>query len=576
MIAACPTETDPFAYMPVDFTKLTAYQELLIFMLRNLGLKQYRRYNEGCYIQIISPPQDIIGDGVLRQYPTHAWEHVCDIKEIIQQCATKEDVFAQWKNMNSGNNLKSLAEYLSICNEIEFQPLIPNRHWHEFINGLYCTETTTFHPWGDAAISSDVVACNYHKVLFDTDIFQCANPMEVETPFFHQILMSQLEAKPSFNGESAEAYEMRKREANEVIEWVYVFLGRLLFGVGELDAWQIIPFFCGKAGTGKSTILKAAGWFFREEDVETLANNSQKDFGLETFLGKLMWRCSEVKRDFQLDQAQLQSMVSGESMCILRKHKTAINVTWTVPGIMAGNEVPTWRDNGGAVARRVVVIKCETNIEGRRDPQLENKIRLEMPNLLHKCAWAYTTTAARFRDKDIWGKRGLPSDYDEFDTTPAGLVKAWDDVEESKRLILPKYYHDTRQNLQGKTNLLQNFLTNSDVLVKVGNIVRENGKIVIDERNNRKGMPFDEFKTLANLWCDENANKERIEWKEVEMLVTVFEDKGNGICLYTKANIGKNNYGESVYEYKDQPLPAGKSWLWGIIARSQTNDEDDE
>jgi hypothetical protein len=210
------------------------------------------------------------GDGELRRYPTHAWEHVCDIKDVIMQAASKEDAFAQWKNMVSGFNLEALAKYLAACDELEFQPLRPDRHWHAFHNGLYMTTTNQFFPWGSQGIPTEVVACNYHDQRFDTEVFG-AHFYDVPTPCFHSILEAQLGAGARLPGESDAAHTERMQEAEAVISWVYVFLGRLLFEVGELDSWQIIPFFCGKAGTGKSTILKIMAGVDKEFEGEAVA-----------------------------------------------------------------------------------------------------------------------------------------------------------------------------------------------------------------------------------------------------------------------------------------------------------------
>lgn len=554
--AACPTEIDPFSYMPLDFAHLTAYQELLLFVLRTLSLRQLRRYNEACYRQIISPPVDI-GDGELRRYPTHAWEHVCDIKDVIMQAASKEDAFSQWKNMVSGFNLEALAKYLTGCDELEFQPLRPDRHWHAFHNGLYCTSTNQFFVWGSAQIPTDVVACNYHDAVFDTSVFS-KHFYDVPTPSFHRILESQLGAGEQRSEEGQGAYAARLAESEAVISWVYVFLGRLLFEVGELDSWQIIPFFCGKAGTGKSTILKAAGWFFREEDVETLANNAQKGFGLETFVGKLMWRCMEVKKDFQTDQAQLQSMVSGESVSIMRKHKTALNVTWKVPGILAGNEVPQWQDNGGAVARRVIVIKCDQNIEGRRDPHLEGKIRREMPNLLHKCAQAYVTAAAQFAGKDIWGKVGLAEGEEE---TPEALAQA-------NLKILPQYFHVTRDNLKSETNKLASFLKKNDDLIIILPPPQPKGSKPVYT----VGMPFERFKEIVTAWLLKNGD-EKIVWGKEDSYNTVLDD--NRLVKVTP-QASDLRADPAKYSYRGETLAKGKAWLWNIIERSENVEFDDE
>ena len=41
----------------------------------------------------------------------------------------------------------------------------------------------------------------------------------------------------------------------DVSRWMYVMIGRLIYEVGELDGWQVLPFLKGAASSGKSTIL---------------------------------------------------------------------------------------------------------------------------------------------------------------------------------------------------------------------------------------------------------------------------------------------------------------------------------
>lgn len=214
--AACPTEVDPFGYMPVDFASLSTLQELTLFLLRNLALCGLRRYNDACYKQILSPPVDC-GEGEVRRYPTHAWERVCDIKEFVQDVASKEDQFAQWKNMLNGNNLSSVVSYLMGCNEIEFQPLHPDRHWHAFHNGLYNTSRGVFFPWGVVGAPAGVVACNYHDTTFDVEILKAPHWYDVPTHDFHSILETQLGAGKRRDGETEDDYAVRAADAESII-----------------------------------------------------------------------------------------------------------------------------------------------------------------------------------------------------------------------------------------------------------------------------------------------------------------------------------------------------------------------
>jgi hypothetical protein len=311
-------------------------------------------------------------------------------------------------------------------------------------------------------------------------------------------------------------------------------MGRLLFELGEHDSWQVIPFICGKAGTGKSTILKAAGWFFRDEDVETLANNSQKGFGLETFLGKLMWRCMEVKNDLSLDQAQLQSMVSGECISIQRKHKTALSVTWKIPGILAGNEVAKWADNSGSISRRIIITFFERKIEeGKKDPHLEKKIRTEIGNLLHKCCLAYLGATEAYGHKDIWDTYEDP----DLGTTP----------------ILPLYYHNNKKKLQSQTHPLVAFLTGCDDIV------------LIDDK--RSGMPFDRFKELALAWMDKNGFG-KFAFR-ADAYASIFDTYKLSLLKLTSAHLHDPS---GQFVYRGEAAGVNKLWLFGVVESSEMVD----
>ena len=84
----------------------------------------------------------------------------------------------------------------------------------------------------------------------------------------------------------------------EVCRWLYVFIGRLFFNLGELDNWQVALFLEGVAGSGKSTITKLVKKFYETCDVGVLSNNIEKTFGLSSLKDKLLFLAPEIKNDF--------------------------------------------------------------------------------------------------------------------------------------------------------------------------------------------------------------------------------------------------------------------------------------
>ena len=113
---------------------------------------------------------------------------------------------------------------------------------------------------------------------------------------------------------------------------------QIVFEVGDLDGWQIIPFYGGIARSGKSQALTSVfKQFYEAEDVRTLSNNVERKFGLASIYDGFMFISPECRETMALEQAEFQSMVSGEDVSIAVKHEKAKSIQWTTPGVMAGN-----------------------------------------------------------------------------------------------------------------------------------------------------------------------------------------------------------------------------------------------
>lgn len=519
--AACPTLSDPFGFIPYNESKLNDYESFLVYILRQLYDRNYRRYKESVYKQIMSPPLST-STGKFKKHATHAYEMVCEIKDFVKSVVSKEDTFQQWHNMLLRSNQESVVKYLSHCNEAEFLPLEPDRHWHSFQNGMYFTESASFFEYGSPEIPANVVSCKYHDLEFDSSMCELEDWTDISTPEIQSIFDHQF---------SHLTPEVRK----EVVMWMYAFFGRLLFEVGEKDSWQIILFIIGRAGTGKSLLLKVVGWFFNDEDVETMANNIQKGFGLETIVDKYMWRCYEVKNDFGLDQAQLQSMVSGENVSIQIKHKPARNVLWKVPGILAGNEAASWIDNSGSITRRIVMVYFDHKVESNEvDPHMDKKIKQNIANLLHKCCVAYLSAVEAHGQRDIWS------------TYSTG---------KEDKFVLPLYFHNNKKRLQEMTHVLASFLNNDPS---------------IQLCTHAFGMPMERLKTIANQYFLSNGMG-KFGWKPDKFKI-VFDDYKLKIMKLDKKYLASKGCDGSTLEYCGTEYGIGTEWVLGITENKGSTD----
>lgn len=464
---AAPSSLDPFQYMPFDHTaKLTEYQELLMFVLQQLKMQGFRRFRETIWEEIYT--EVTTPDGIVQRMPTHAWRicRTCpDVEDFVHMIIRKEDRMRQWSNMTKGNNLSNLIDYLKRCREIEFAELVPDRNLFSFKNGILKLDTCKFFPYGSSEICPHWVSCNYIPEYFgkkqqqdiydsqewtslldafvaDADLFmedakseqqddpnmKKYDPTErfhkqmvwatllerfveggLDTPNFDKIFKAQLDYTDGTGYWSSKKAEFKTEdekinELSHLMMWQYALMGRLLFPVGLIDNWQVIPYFKGMAGSGKSTIINLASMFFSEKDIGTIGNEVRKGVGmLQTVYDKFLWRVFEVKRNFELSQAVFQSMVSGEVVVVDRLNKPSLDIVWQVPGILAGNDFFGWKDASGSLSRRCLVTNFPKPLDdNNKDPMLMKKLKAELPKILVKCLISYLFFSKIYEGKDIW------------------------------------------------------------------------------------------------------------------------------------------------------------------------------
>jgi hypothetical protein len=420
------------APMPIgaeDEEHNTQFQSLLLFLLDKAQELGYYKYRDDVYKQILTP----------EGRKTYAWQAVFSIRDFVYDVTDKETNMEQWKNLTHGkNNAVSAAEFLTHCRDLQLPQLTKDRNVFAFSNGLYFSRLDAFWEYSSATPppAGVVAAAKYFDMPFDAHA-ATRDWYDIPTPNLQKIL----------------AYQ---QFPEDVCKWMYVFLGRLMYNVGEVDGWQVIPFCKGQASSGKSTILlKVAKNFYDKEDVGILSNNIEKKFGISAFCDKYLFVAPEIKGDLQLEQAEFQSIVSGEDVQVAVKHATAKSVMWTTPGILAGNEVPNWTDNSGSITRRIVIWDFAKSVDnGEMD--LGGKLAREMAAIIVKCNRAYLEAVEAVGQDNIWQH-------------------------------LPKYFADKRMELLACTNAVVSFIQ-SDSL----------------ERGPDKYMPFKDFRNLFYDYCIKN------------------------------------------------------------------------
>src|SRR5690349_7343160 len=97
--------------------------------------------------------------------------------------------------------------------------------------------------------------------------------------------------------------------------------------------------------TLKSTIADCIMQWYEQSDYATWTSRTEKVFGLANKYNKFVIVSSEVSQILDIDEAEFQALVTGETVTIPMKGKTAVDICWKVPMFFLGNHLPdNWQD----------------------------------------------------------------------------------------------------------------------------------------------------------------------------------------------------------------------------------------
>ena len=404
-------DTNLFRFSALDHSKNNNFQNFLLFLLDHFYEHQYARYQNDIYKMIMTDSN----------LTTYAWKRVESITNVIYSTIKKEVNYDQFINAtSSGNIVRQSAEFLSQCQDSQFPELVKNRRVFSFTNGIYFAKSDKFIEYNDINIPKNTISSKYFDIPFDN---RDEEWNDISTPYFDSIFHHQ-----GING--------------DILKWVYIFTGRLIYEIDEMDGWQVIFFVQGQAGTGKSTyIMNVCKQLYDEEDVGVMSNNIQTKFGLADLVDKLLYVAPEIKRDFSIEQGEFQSIVSGDKVTINIKCKSSRFENWKIPGVMAGNESPDFIDNSGSIQRRMVSIKFNNRVHDG-DLLLGSKIQSEMPHIIKKCNKVYLEYANKYGRSNIW-------------------------------TVLPTYFANTRAEIAKSTNSLIHYLSSDRIVLDADKYIPE-------------------------------------------------------------------------------------------------------
>jgi len=499
-----------------------------------------RKYDGCVYKPKLTP------DGV----ESRAFERYMTIDDFVARAITMESNAKLWIEMTSTRATMQMVHTLvKESVDSRFPPLTEDRDFFSFHDGALCVSTLQWYPHVDGELADlssfygdkdgggvtdapkadpDRFACQYFDQSFcETlknhipegwnvcDLFNPEIPIldrinAIDVPAFTSIFEAQqLVYHAAYTDDDGVEHEEENADKKGVFLWALVMLGRMFHNIGTHDDWEIAIFCKGRAMTGKSTLCKFWESIYRMENVGSIENKIEQQFGLAPLAEKsYVVISSEVKTDFQLNQADLQKIISGEKLSTAKKNKDPIVVPrWLAPYILAGNEIPRWVDAQMSIGRRFFILEFLHRIEVI-NPRLFKEIIKERPAVILLLALAYMWGVEMYANHDLW------LNYDRHHLRgPDGEF-----VVPDEELVFPRYCHQRRRDLERNCNTLRQFIETSDIInwhlhpENEGNISRDDLSI-----------PFSEFTQEYRGWCSANSSR-AVDMTKTDAYESIFTD----------------------------------------------------
>jgi hypothetical protein len=115
----------------------------------------------------------------------------------------------------------------------------------------------------------------------------------------------------------------------------------------------------------------------------------------------------DVDRSTNFSLTRFNSFISGESVSVNRKFKTAISVAWKAAVAMASNSNPPFDDVAGNCARRFFIILFTQTIT-KTDATLFKTCRAQLGTIMVKMVLCYLHALRKHASGSLWDCKELP------------------------------------------------------------------------------------------------------------------------------------------------------------------------
>jgi hypothetical protein len=516
-----------FSHVPDE---LNSFQALVVSLSRHFVHMRYRRDGE-----MICREQMLPGAEPGKLLHTHYWKPIKSIREAVTAFCDKNRHGNAWSNATKvSSNFDGVVKYFTEGRDDDLPPVSRWRRLFSFHNGLlllgrelpnYCGPPIRpdghgrffFYTGSDISLSASLVSQNVHSSrLFKSDFpEEFAEMLNSGEPMKPNILMhTSIPGSPRFHPTAwptplfdslleRQGFSFFQRPYNpdhvtipvvSSLFQIYAMLGRLLYKVGELDNYQVGIFFLGIAGTGKSIICEIISKFYGKESIGKLSSNCQTTFAISSLLNKHIIICPEVKHNFGLAASDYQSMVTGESVTVNRKHMETVTMhKFVAQTLFTGNDLPPWADALGAIFRRIFCVRMENAVrDDQVDTTISRKLRIELPSLLIKFHACYIQMLEDFGDVSFWS-------------------------------FADEKFRKAREVIEQELNPTKKFLFNGDILDR-----DESGDR--DAENFSIYMPYARFMELCTDWCKkQNITLRSSSSNREQQTKKIFDDSHYGV-----------------------------------------------
>ena len=144
----------------------------------------------------------------------------------------------------------------------------------------------------------------------------------------------------------------------------------------------------GPAGTGKSTVAHILGKLLGDDNVSSVSLDQMREsFTLITLLGKLANISGEIEtQEIRAGERIIKGITGEDQMALNEKYKPIIHATLTARLLFTCNQLPLFKDYGGSIGRRLIIVPMDTVIpEAKRDKGLWGELEKELPGVFN---WA--------------------------------------------------------------------------------------------------------------------------------------------------------------------------------------------